>query len=90
MRISAWDILSESDRRVELNVHFTTDHPASYGQPVMSVDEWDGDVMDHQNWILAGCEIEEASEQEIRLFKQWYSLIDLYQGNAVTFPGGNP
>jgi hypothetical protein len=43
MKIKAFD--TTQDTHIELTASLTTDHPASsYGQAVMVIDEWDGEV----------------------------------------------
>jgi len=74
MKIKAYDMMT--DNHIELTASLTTDHPASsYGQPVMIVDEWDGDIMGHENWVLAGCHVVDLPDDESEAFGQWYSLI---------------
>jgi len=78
MKIEVTDVFTNES--VELTATMTTDHPASsYGQPVMVVDEWN-DCMSHQNWILAGGRIIEATEAERADFARWYSLIEAMAG----------
>ena len=76
MKITAWDM--NTDQTIELKASFTTDHPtSSYGQPVMLIDEWDGEVMSHQNYMLAGCQVIDLPDNETKAFKKWYSLIEV-------------
>lgn len=82
MKIIARDIFGGDD--VTLTAILTTDHPASsYGQLVMMIDEWDGDCMSHQNWILAGCQVVEIAEEEIEDFKKWHHLIEVLVGGLA-------
>lgn len=75
MIIQVVDILSGAT--VKLTASFITDHPAShYGQPVMYIDEW-GDCIPHQNWVLGGATVIEATDVELKAFKQWHKLIEL-------------
>lgn len=75
MKIKAWDMMT--DTHIELTASLTTDHPASsYGQAVMVIDEWNGEVMSHQNWILAGCHVVDLPDDEVGDFERWYSLIE--------------
>ena len=39
----------------------------------MVIAEWDdgNGCMDHQNWILAGCQMAEIAEDEKELFDRW-------------------
>lgn len=77
MKIKARDIFTGEE--VVLTASFTTDHPASsYGQPVMIIEEWEeNDVMSHQNWILAGCQVVEMEESEREDFEKWHRLIEI-------------
>ena len=82
MLIQANDIMTGDV--VDLHATFTTNHPASsYGQPVMVIEEW-GDCMSHQNWVLAGCSVIEASEAEKRDFTHWHGLIDAMASSMPT------
>ncbi len=82
MKIIIHDLIR--DESIVLNAHLTTNHPASsYNQPVMLIEEWEGDirgnVMSHQNWILCGAKMiwtDDDSEEEREMFKKWYSLIE--------------
>ncbi len=82
MKITAHDILTGEE--ISLTAALTTEHPASsYGQPVMLIDEWDGDnCMSHQNWILAGRRVEEVDEGEKEAFAKWYRLIEVMTAAA--------
>ena len=76
MKITAHDLFTGNS--LELTATLTIDHYASsYGQPVMIIEEWENnDVMSHQNWVLAGCQILEISEEEKPNFKKWYNLLE--------------
>jgi hypothetical protein len=79
MKIKAWDMMT--DQHIELTASLTTDHPASsYGQAVMVIEEWDGEAMSHQNWVLAGCEVADLPDDEAEDFRQWYSMIEMMAG----------
>jgi hypothetical protein len=81
VKIKAYDMTE--DTHIELTASLTTDHPASsYGQPVMVIDEWDGEAMSHQNWILAGCHVVDLPDDEAEDFERWYSLIEVMTGEV--------
>ena len=70
MKIRAFDIFDR--RHVELTCNITSDHPASkFGQPVLSIEEWNGDAMDLHHWMLSRCEVIEIDEAERPLFEGW-------------------
>ena len=77
MKIKAKDFFSGEE--IILTATLTTEHPASsYGQPVMIIDEWEGNgVMDHQNWVLSCCEVIEMDESERDDFEKWHRLIEV-------------
>jgi len=74
MKIKAYDYNSGKD--ITLTAHLTTDHSqSSYGQPVMMIDEWGGQLMSAENWIIAGCYPVEMSSDEASAFHKWRDLI---------------
>jgi hypothetical protein len=74
MKILSTDIFT--GEQVELTGTLTIDHPlSSYNQPVMLIAEWGNEPMSLVNWALAGCEILEATEQELKDFESWSSLL---------------
>lgn len=78
MKVQITDLLSGD--AVDLTASFTCDHPASsYGQKVMVIDEWD-DAMSHQNWILGGAKVIDATPSEMEDFNKWHQLIDMMAG----------
>jgi hypothetical protein len=82
MKIKAYDMTT--DNHIELTASLTTDHPASsYGQAVMVIDEWDGDIMSHENFVLAGCHVVDLPDDEAEEFRQWYSLIEAMAGGMT-------
>jgi hypothetical protein len=81
VKIKAYDVITGEG--IDLTALLTTDHPASsYGQAVMVIDERNGEVMSHQNWILAGCHVVDLPDDEAEDFKQWYSLIEVMTGEV--------
>lgn len=79
MIIEGYDLVR--DEAVTLTASMTTEHPcSSYGQPVMLIDEWDGGVMSHANWVLIGARVIEISDDEIAQYKQWAQLFALMAG----------
>lgn len=75
MIIEGYDLIQDASTRLTASI--TTEHPASsYGQPVMLIEEWGGDVMSHSNFILIGARVIEISDQEIGAFRQWHQMID--------------
>ena len=82
MKIEIYDLLSNEQKT--LTAKMVTDHPvSSYNQPVMIVEEWDGELMSLQNWVLAGGKIVSAEEKEKALFDVWYSLVELLPPDII-------
>lgn len=74
MKIMINDVMTGD--QIHLVATFTTDHSASsYGQAVMYIDEW-SDCMSHQNWVLGGGVVIEATQEEKEAFIKWHGLID--------------
>lgn len=79
MIIEGYDLVR--DKAVTLTASMATEHPASsYGQPVMLIDEWDGGVMSHANFILIGARVIEINDQEIEALQKWHQLFDAMAG----------
>jgi len=70
MKIRSFDIFDRE--HVELTCNITSDHPASqFGQPVLSIEEWNGAAMDMHHWLLSRCEILEIDDTEKPLLEGW-------------------
>jgi hypothetical protein len=46
---------------------------SSYGLPVMLIEEWNGNVMSHEQWLLDRCEVVEINEEEQIIYNHWRS-----------------
>jgi hypothetical protein len=74
MKIHAYDVFEQ--KPIILNGTMTTEHPAnSNGQPVLSIAEWGGEAMSHENWVLTSCSVVEISDEEYAAFMEWCKMF---------------
>ena len=73
MKVQITDLFD--NKHVDLTATFSTEHSSSsYGQAVMLIEEWD-QPMSHENWVLGGGVVLEATDEEMSDFVKWHSLI---------------
>jgi hypothetical protein len=74
MKILATDVYD--GKQHTLTGKFDMDHvSASYGLPVMVIEEWSGKVISHKQWMLDRCEVVEIDEEEQDFFNYWRSAL---------------